>query len=67
MKRTEITCEEIPSYICATQLAGGVLLKKLKKIKIMLNIFKFSLGVKIFYSLNMSMQINFHELPNHFS
>ena len=46
MKRTETTCKKIPSYICATQLAGGVLLKKLKKIRIILTIFEFSLGVR---------------------
>ena len=28
--RTGITCKKIPCYICATQPAGGLLLKKAK-------------------------------------
>ena len=39
--RTGITCKKIP-VICATQLAGGLLLKNLKYFKVMLNIFEFS-------------------------
>ena len=38
--RTGITCRKIPCYmLCATQLAGGLLLKKLKCFEVMLNIF----------------------------
>ena len=39
--RTGITCRK-SLVICATQLAGGLLLKKLKYLKVMLNIFEFS-------------------------
>ena len=39
---SRITCKKIPCYICATQLAGGLLLKKLKYLEVMLNIFEFS-------------------------
>ena len=39
--RTGITCKKIPC-LCATQLAGGLLLKKLKYFQVMLNIFEFS-------------------------
>ena len=39
--RTGITCKK-PLVICVTQLAGGLLLKKLKCFEVMLNIFEFS-------------------------
>ena len=39
--RTGITCKKI-LVVCATQLAGGLLLKKLKYCEVMLNIFEFS-------------------------
>ena len=39
--RTGITCKKIP-VICATQLAGGSLLKMLKYFEVILNIFEFS-------------------------
>ena len=39
--RTGITCKKI-LVICATQLAGGLLLKKLKYPEVILNIFEFS-------------------------
>ena len=39
--RTGITCKKT-LVICATQLAGGLLLKKLKYFEVMLNIFEFS-------------------------
>ena len=35
-----ITSEEIPFYVLATQLAGGVSLKKLEYFAVMLNIFE---------------------------
>ena len=38
---TGITCKKIPCY-CLTQLAGGLLLKKLKYFEVMLNIFDLS-------------------------
>ena len=39
--RTGITCKKT-LVICATQLAGGLLLKKLKYFEVMLNIFELS-------------------------
>ena len=33
---------ENPLFICATELAGGLLLKKLKHFEVKLNIFEFS-------------------------
>ena len=39
--RTGITCKKI-RVICATQLAGGLLLKKLKYFEVVLNISEFS-------------------------
>ena len=39
--RTGITCKKI-LVICATQLAGGLSLKKLKYPEVILNIFEFS-------------------------
>ena len=36
-----ITFEEVPCYLLVTQLAGGVLLKKLDYFGVMLNIFEF--------------------------
>ena len=39
--RTGITCKKT-LVICANQLAGGLLLKKLKYFEVMLNIFEFS-------------------------
>ena len=58
--RTGITCKKIPYYY-ATQLAGGLLLKKLKYFEVMLNILA---GVKKMQNLDWSMQISLFELLN---
>ena len=39
--RAGITCKKT-KVTCATQFAGGLLLKKLKHFEVMLNIFEFS-------------------------
>ena len=44
--QTEITRKKIPCYICMTQLAGGLLLKKLAYFEVMLNIFWNLVGVR---------------------
>ena len=52
--------------MCATQLAGGLLLKMLKYFKVLLNIFEFSHVMKV-VELVLFMQIRFHESFNYIS
>ena len=49
---------------CATQLAGGLLLKMLKYFEVMLNIFEFSHMKEIVESWQVC-GISFHESSNH--
>ena len=48
-----------------TQLAGALLLQKLKFFEVMLNIVFNSCGCEKMQNLDLYMQISFFELPNH--
>ena len=61
--RRGITCKKIPCYIL-TQLAGDVLLKKLKHLEVLLKFLNSPKCDKL-QNLNWPMQISFHELLNH--
>ena len=52
--------------ICATQLAGGLLLKMLKHFKVMLKIFEFS-HVKEIVKSWLVNGVSFHDSSNHVS